>query len=124
MTTTTFNLSTANNPSGDCFVLVRMERVPPKEDKDAEMEVDTERELTEGEFSKHVNAALKSFMGNYGAETPTEVLNFYSDSGTGIIKIRHGLVPMLRAALTLSDSARFTVLRFSPSLMSLAIDMN
>lgn len=113
--TTTFNLSSANDASGDCFVLVRMEIIPSEE---------SEVELTEGWFSKLVREALESFMGAYGTGIRTDILNFYTETGTGIIKIKHGLVPMLRAALTLSSLARFTILKFSPSLMSLAIDMD
>lgn len=113
--TTTFNLSSANDASGDCFALIRMEIIPSE---------DSEVELTESWFSKLVNEALGSFMGAYGTGTRIDVLNFYSETGTGIVKTKHGLIPMLRAALTLSSSARFTILRFSPSLMSLAIDMD
>lgn len=122
---TTFNLSNISDPNGDCFVLVHMEITPSNEtDGEIEEEFEMEGKLTEGIFSKLVNAALKSFMGTYGTGVPIDIINFYTESGSGIIKVRHGLVPMLRAALTLSTSARFTVLRYSPSLMSLAIDMN
>ena len=112
--TTTFNLSDASDPSGDCFVLIRVEQ--PQQGDSGEA-------LTEKRFTELVATSLKSFMGAYGTGIPAETISFNDETRTGIVKTRHGLVPMLRAALTLTTTVRFTVLRFSPSLMSLAIDI-